>query len=445
MLNIRGLKMKNKKLIISTILTVLLLAFSVLPSSASAAMRVTDVSSWQGYYNINSNNEDAVIVKSTGGTNYKNPYFEYVANQAVEQNKPWGIYHYAGEYSSADPVSEARFFVNSIQNYLNVSNKPVLILDWEGGGNANWGNGSWTRGFIDEVKRLTGVQAGLYTGSDGVSQVGGYLSADTWLWLAGYPTMADVGWSPMAFPYSIGSWSTLTGWQFSSTPLDKSLFYLDTDTWNKLANNDGYIVTDTQSEPEASGAEAGRLEDLASKTQNGEYGNGDERKANLGNDYTSVQTIINERSGVITGSESHETLKDEVLAGKLGDGDVRRVNLGTYYNSIQALINDSVGVSSSQTSTYTVVTGDTLSGIASQYNTSVSSLQSLNGIANPNLIYVGQTIVVDGNVQSSTYTVSSGDTLSDIASKFNTTVQSLQSKNGIINPNLIYVGQSLNI
>lgn len=439
--------MKNlKKLIITLIMTVSIVSLSGFSIVADASMKVTDVASWQGAYTVGSYGEDAVIVKATGGTAYKNPYFEYVANQAVTQNKPWGIYHYAGDYSSSSGIAEARFFVNNIKDYLNVANKPVLILDWESGGNANWGNGAWVREFIDEVKRLTGVQPGVYTGSDGVSQTGSYLANDTWLWFAGYPTMADVGWSPMSFPYSIGSWSTLTGWQFSSTPLDKSLFYLDTDTWNKLANNDGYIVNDTQSEPEASGVEAGRLEDLASKTQNGEYGNGDERKTNLGNDYTSVQTIINERSGVITGSESHETLKDEVLAGKLGDGDVRRVNLGTYYNSVQALINDESSASSSQT-TYTVVNGDTLSGIASQYNTSVSSLQSLNGISNPNLIYVGQTIVVDSvsNTKSSrgVVTVEYGDTLSSIAQTYNTTVSEIQNKNNITNPNLIFVGQNL--
>lgn len=439
--------MKNlKKLIITLIMTVSIVSLSGFSNVAEAALKVTDVASWQGAYKVGSHGEDAVIVKATGGTAYKNPYFKYVANQAVTQNKPWGIYHYAGDKSSASGVAEARFFVNNIKDYLNVANKPVLILDWEAGRNANWGNGAWAREFIDEVKRLTGVQPGIYTGSDGVYQTGRYLANDTWLWFAGYPTMADVGWSPMSFPYSKGSWSTLTGWQFSSTPLDKSLFYLDTDTWNKLANNDGYVVNDKPAitKPEISKVEAGRLEDLASKTQNGKFGNGYERKNNLGNDYTSVQTIINERSGVITANESHETLKDEVLAGKLGDGDVRKVNLGTYYNSVQALINAKSGVSSSQT-TYTVVSGDTLSGIASRYNTSVSSIQSLNGIANPNLIHVGQTIVVGGNTQSSTYTVSHGDTLSGIASKFNTTVSSLQSKNGIANPNLIYVGQKLNI
>lgn len=440
--------MKNlNKIIVALILTVSIVSLSRFSIVANAKMKVTDVSSWQGTYTVGSHGEDAVIVKATGGTTYKNPYFEYVANQAVTQNKPWGIYHYAGDYSSSSGVAEARYFVNNIKDYLNVANKPVLILDWESGGNSNWGNGAWVREFIDEVKRLTGVQPGIYTGSEGVAQTDSYVANDAWLWFAGYPTMADVGWSPMPFPYSIDSWSVLTGWQFSSTPIDKSLFYLDTDAWNKLANNDGYVVNNDPAvtRQEVRKVESNRLEYLASKTQNGEYGNGDERKTNLGNDYISVQTIINERNGIITAKESHEALKNEVLAGKLGDGDVRKANLGTYYNSIQSLINDEFNVSSPQVLTCTVVSGDTLSGIASQYNTSVSSLQSLNGIANPNLIYVGQTIVVSGSAQSSTYTVSYGDTLSVIASKFNTTVQALQSKNGIANQNLIYVGQVLNI
>lgn len=55
--------------------------------------------------------------------------------------------------------------------------------------------------------------------------------------------------------------------------------------------------------------------------------------------------------------------------------------------------------------TYTVVSGDTLSGIASEFGVSVPSLVSANGIANPNLIYVGQTIVIPSG--SSTGTASS--------------------------------------
>ncbi|HEX6481447.1 MAG TPA: LysM peptidoglycan-binding domain-containing protein [Ktedonobacteraceae bacterium] len=46
---------------------------------------------------------------------------------------------------------------------------------------------------------------------------------------------------------------------------------------------------------------------------------------------------------------------------------------------------------------YTVVAGDTLSGIANRYGTSWSALASYNHIANPNLIYVDQVVCISGN------------------------------------------------
>lgn len=50
---------------------------------------------------------------------------------------------------------------------------------------------------------------------------------------------------------------------------------------------------------------------------------------------------------------------------------------------------------------YTVVSGDTLSGIANRFGVSVSDLVSANGITDPNLIYVGQTIQVPGGASGS--------------------------------------------
>ncbi|HEY3446548.1 MAG TPA: peptidoglycan-binding protein [Myxococcales bacterium] len=50
--------------------------------------------------------------------------------------------------------------------------------------------------------------------------------------------------------------------------------------------------------------------------------------------------------------------------------------------------------------TYTIRSGDTLSAIASRYNTSVDKLASANGIRNPNLINAGQTITVPGSTSS---------------------------------------------
>lgn len=97
--------------------------------------------------------------------------------------------------------------------------------------------------------------------------------------------------------------------------------------------------------------------------------------------------------------------------------------------------------------TYVVQPGDTLSGIALRYGTTYQTLASLNGISNPNLIYAGQTIKVPENGSSSgqVYTVQYGDTLSEIAERFGTTVSAIASLNGIANPNLIYAGQTLQI
>lgn len=94
--------------------------------------------------------------------------------------------------------------------------------------------------------------------------------------------------------------------------------------------------------------------------------------------------------------------------------------------------------------TYTVRAGDNLSAIASRFNTTVATLQSLNNIRNANLIYVGQVLKIGRQAtNTNVYTVRQGDTLSAIASRLGTSVSSLASRNHISNPNLIFVGQRL--
>ena len=104
-----------------------------------------------------------------------------------------------------------------------------------------------------------------------------------------------------------------------------------------------------------------------------------------------------------------------------------------------------------ENSIYTVKAGDTLSEIALEYGTTVSNILSLNpSITNPNLIYPGQNITINTSnsnesVTNTTYTVKRGDTLSEIALKYNTTVSNLANLNNISNPNLIYPGQVITI
>ncbi|TKM80642.1 LysM peptidoglycan-binding domain-containing protein, partial [Enterococcus faecalis] len=94
--------------------------------------------------------------------------------------------------------------------------------------------------------------------------------------------------------------------------------------------------------------------------------------------------------------------------------------------------------------THIVQHGETLSSIAYQYGTDYQTLASLNGLANPNLIYPGQVLKVNGSATSNVYTVQLGDNLSSIAAKLGTTYQTLAALNELANPNLIYPGQTLN-
>lgn len=73
------------------------------------------------------------------------------------------------------------------------------------------------------------------------------------------------------------------------------------------------------------------------------------------------------------------------------------------------------------TVTYTVKKGDTLSGIAKKYNTTVDNLAKLNNIKNVNLIYVGQVLTISGK-SSSTATSSSGSSSSSNANSNKATI-----------------------
>ncbi|MEC1262553.1 GH25 family lysozyme [Bacillus swezeyi] len=100
--------------------------------------------------------------------------------------------------------------------------------------------------------------------------------------------------------------------------------------------------------------------------------------------------------------------------------------------------------------TYTVKKGDTLSGIAQKYKTTVKALQSLNNIKDANKIYVGQKLKISSSASTASnkkqyYTIKSGDTLSGISKSFNTSIKTLQSWNSIKNANKIYVGQKIRV
>ncbi len=98
--------------------------------------------------------------------------------------------------------------------------------------------------------------------------------------------------------------------------------------------------------------------------------------------------------------------------------------------------------------TYVIQPGDSLSALADRWNTSVQALAAANAIANPNLIRAGMVLRVPRGPSALPpleYTVRPGDTLGAIAERFQTTTATLVQFNQLGDANLLRIGQTLRI
>lgn len=135
----------------------------------------------------------------------------------------------------------------------------------------------------------------------------------------------------------------------------------------------------------------------------------------------------------------------------MGTYDLASITIGRVAPPIAAPVGG--GATADPGDTWTVKPGDTLSRVASAWGTTVSAVAVANGVANADLIYVGQVLRKPGTTGTAgppppsggTYTVASGDTLSGIASRHGTTVAVLVMLNHIANPDRIYPGQTLTL
>ena len=114
-------------------------------------------------------------------------------------------------------------------------------------------------------------------------------------------------------------------------------------------------------------------------------------------DYPSIikNAGLNHLTDEPTPTKTIDELAQEVLEGKWGNGEerVKRLTEAGYdYNAVQNRVNE---ILYGETPIYyTIQWGDTLSDIAVKFNTTVTRLCQLNNITNPNLIYAGNTIRV---------------------------------------------------
>lgn len=109
---------------------------------------------------------------------------------------------------------------------------------------------------------------------------------------------------------------------------------------------------------------------------------------------------------------------------------------------------------------YTVQAGDSLGVIAARFGVSIEALAAENGIVNFDRINLGQVLRIPGQAPAqpdpfppatpeaggeATYTVQAGDSLGAIAARFGVPMGALAAANGIVNVDLIEVGQVLRI
>ena len=102
-----------------------------------------------------------------------------------------------------------------------------------------------------------------------------------------------------------------------------------------------------------------------------------------------------------------------------------------------------------ETVIYVVQQGDTLTEIAKKYHTTVNMIERYKGIVDTDVLEVDRVLRIPVStlpcVKPQEYTIQSGDTLAKIAETFGTTVEALAKLNGIADPDTIFAGDILKL
>lgn len=360
-------------------------------------MQGIDVSSWQAGINLAAVPCDFVIVKATQGTSYVNPDCARTVEQALSLGKGVGIYSYI---NGAGANAEMEFFYENCKGWMG---KVVWAVDWESNQNSAWGNMSYLDQALKRIDQLTTAPSLLYA-SYAVFPWAIAKNNNCGAWVAQYASMNTTGyqdtpWNEGAYGCAIRQYSSAGRLSGYNGNLDLNKFYGDRSVWDK------YVA--------------------------GGSGSGS--------------------TGTPTPSPSKKTndqIASEVIAGQWGNDPDRSNRLraaGYDPAAIQSIVNSRLGSSSSSGRTYTVQSGDTISGIAAKFGVSTSAISGYRS-GNPNLIYPGEVLTIGEVSQSNVvrYTVRSGDTVSSIAAKFGVSTSAVSGyRSG--NPNLIYPGETLTI
>lgn len=350
----------------------------------AAGLKGIDVSNWQNGINLSVVPYDFVIAKATDGPYYVSPDCARQIEQVRSMGKLFGVYHYIDGTGGA--AAEMQHFVDSIQNWIG---KGILALDWEKIDNKAWGNLNYLRQCVKKVIELTGVTPIIYA-SAAVFPWDLAKELNCGAWVAQYANnkvtgYQDTPWNEGAYACAIRQYSSTGRLNGYGGNLDLDKAYMSREAWMKYAAGAGR-APETPSAPQQPDSPIANMNisDLVVSVLEGKYGSGNARKQALGSRYNEVQDYINHIA-----YSSAKTLADEVWAGKYGNGDKRKKLLGNRWDEVMKIVNGG-----GSGTIYTVKSGDTLSAIAKKYNTTVNAIAKKNGISNPNLIYPGQRLTI---------------------------------------------------
>lgn len=380
------------------------------------AYKGPDISAWQGNIDIKTlaSQVDFFIFRCYAGSS-KDSKVDRNVNLCIEAKKPYGLYIYSYALNTAQAKEEAQRVVNLANSYSIKPNFLVIDMEDADGYKRKYGmpSNQTLRDICTEECEIfenAGYYAMVYASSSWFkNQLAGLTAYDKW----------------------VAHWPTSGGKQKGN----------NVDPSGENANNCG--IWQFTSEGTLNGYN-GRL-DM-------NYGYKDFIVKGFEGGNTPAPTPKP------TPTKSNEEIAEEVKAGLWGNGEDRKNRLtaaGYDYNAIQDIVNASYNKPQDTITYYTVKRGDTLSGIGSKYGVAWKDIAALNNIPGPNyVIYTGQTLKIPVKGGSTpkpstptykTYTVKSGDTLSGIGQKTGKNWKDIASLNGIKSPYIIYPGQVLKL